>query len=124
MQRASSAAYAVLNDHLEGRDWIVGDGYHQTADPHRCCGYLYYPESFGIVPGCPMSTRAYASERNTGLESTLRPDAPASPADRAWTKGRHHMTRSIYLRRPAHPRGKGRKDGALHELHLAAPILR
>ncbi len=40
------AAYQVLNDHLEGRDWIVGDGV--TNADISCCGYLYYPEPFGF----------------------------------------------------------------------------
>lgn len=40
------AAYAVLDAHLEGRDWIVGDG--PTNADFSCCGYLYYPEPFGF----------------------------------------------------------------------------
>lgn len=40
------AAYAVLNAHLEGREWIVGDGL--TNADLSCCGYLYYPEPFGF----------------------------------------------------------------------------
>lgn len=40
------AAYGVLNGHLEGRDWIVGDGV--TNADLSCCGYLYYPEPFGF----------------------------------------------------------------------------
>jgi glutathione S-transferase len=40
------AAYQVLNDHLKGRDWIVGDGV--TNADLSCCGYLYYPEPFGF----------------------------------------------------------------------------
>ncbi|WP_417679086.1 glutathione S-transferase family protein [Pseudodonghicola sp.] len=40
------AAYQVLNDHLKGRDWIVGDGI--TNADLSCCGYLYYPEPFGF----------------------------------------------------------------------------
>lgn len=40
------AAYAVLNAHLRGRDWIVGDGV-SNADL-SCCGYLFYPEPFGF----------------------------------------------------------------------------
>ena len=47
MQGRLSAAYAVLNDHLNGRDWIVGDGI--TNADLSCCGYLYYPEPFGFV---------------------------------------------------------------------------
>ncbi|WP_299375782.1 glutathione S-transferase family protein [uncultured Tateyamaria sp.] len=39
-------AYTVLNAHLEGRDWIVGDGI--TNADLSCCGYLYYPEPFGF----------------------------------------------------------------------------
>jgi glutathione S-transferase len=40
------AAYDILNTHLEGRDWIVGDGI--TNADLSCCGYLYYPEPFGF----------------------------------------------------------------------------
>ena len=39
-------AYQLLNDHLAGRDWIVGDGV--TNADLSCCGYLYYPEPFGF----------------------------------------------------------------------------
>lgn len=42
----TKAAYAVLNDHLAGRDWIVGDGV-TTADL-SCCSYLFYDEPFGF----------------------------------------------------------------------------
>lgn len=41
------AAYATLNSHLEGRDWIVGDGV--TNADLSCCGYLFYPEPFGFA---------------------------------------------------------------------------
>ncbi|WP_171207819.1 MULTISPECIES: glutathione S-transferase family protein [unclassified Ruegeria] len=40
------AAYDTLNTHLDGRDWIVGDGI--TNADLSCCGYLYYPEPFGF----------------------------------------------------------------------------
>ena len=40
------AAYQLLDAHLEGRDWIVGDGV--TNADLSCCGYLYYPEPFGF----------------------------------------------------------------------------
>jgi glutathione S-transferase len=46
MQGRLKAAYATLNGHLEGRDWIVGD--HMTIADLSCCGYLYYPEEFGF----------------------------------------------------------------------------
>ena len=46
MQGRLKAAYATLNAHLEGRDWIVGDGL--TNADLSCCGYLYYPEPFGF----------------------------------------------------------------------------
>ncbi|WP_116599367.1 glutathione S-transferase family protein [Primorskyibacter marinus] len=41
------AAYDVLDTHLEGRDWIVGDSL--TNADLSCCGYLYYPEPFGFI---------------------------------------------------------------------------
>lgn len=46
MQSRLQAAYATLNDHLGGRDWMVGDGV--TNADLSCCGYLYYPEPFGF----------------------------------------------------------------------------
>jgi glutathione S-transferase len=46
LQGRLKAAYAVLNDHLAGRDWIVGDG--PTIADLSCCSYLYYPEPFGF----------------------------------------------------------------------------
>ena len=41
-----AAAYDLMNAHLEGRDWIVGDSI--TNADLSCCGYLYYPEPFGF----------------------------------------------------------------------------
>ncbi len=40
------AAYQVLDNHLDGREWIVGSGI--TNADISCCGYLYYPEPFGF----------------------------------------------------------------------------
>ncbi|MBF9031046.1 glutathione S-transferase [Rhodobacterales bacterium HKCCE3408] len=39
-------AYKVLDAHLDGREFIVGDG--PTNADLTCCGYLYYPEEFGF----------------------------------------------------------------------------
>ncbi len=46
MQARLKNAYQTLNAHLDGRDWIVGDG--PTVADISCCGYLYYPEPFGF----------------------------------------------------------------------------
>ncbi|MGR3273425.1 glutathione S-transferase [Thalassococcus profundi] len=46
MQGRLKAAYQVLDNHLDGRDWIVGAGL--TNADLSCCGYLYYPEPFGF----------------------------------------------------------------------------
>lgn len=40
------AAFKVLDEHLKGREWIVGSG--PTIADTACCGYLYYPEPFGF----------------------------------------------------------------------------
>lgn len=45
-QARLKAAYATLNAHLDGRNWIVGD--QLTIADLSCCGYLYYPEEFGF----------------------------------------------------------------------------
>ena len=40
------SSYTVLNDHLDGRDWMVGTG--PTHADFCACGYLFYPEPFGF----------------------------------------------------------------------------
>jgi len=40
------SAYQILDAHLAGRDWIVGEDV--TIADMTCCGYLYYPEPFGF----------------------------------------------------------------------------
>jgi glutathione S-transferase len=46
LQGRLKAAYTVLNDHLAGRSWIVGDA--PTIADLSCAGYLYYPEPYGF----------------------------------------------------------------------------
>lgn len=82
MQGRLSAAYAVLNDHLEGRDWMVGDSI--TNADLSCCGYLFYPEPFGFVRADWPHIDAWL----TRLSETPGWKAPydlmpGSPADRA-----------------------------------------
>ncbi len=40
------AALTVLEAHLEGRDWMVGDA--PTAADFSCSAYLFYDEPFGM----------------------------------------------------------------------------
>lgn len=47
MQARLKSAYKVLDDHLEGRKWLVGEGL--TIADLSCCSYLYYPEPFGFT---------------------------------------------------------------------------
>jgi len=75
------AAYQVLDSHLAGRDFIVGDG--PTNADFSCCGYLYYPEPFGF-------DRAEWSNINRWLDTIAALPGwkhpydlmPGSPADR------------------------------------------
>lgn len=46
LQARLKTAYATLETHLDGRDWIAGSA-PSIADT-ACCGYLYYPEPFGF----------------------------------------------------------------------------
>ncbi len=82
MQGRLKAAYDVLNSHLEGRDWIVGDDI--TNADLSCCGYLYYPEPFGFDRSEWPNIDAWL----TRLSETPGWKAPydlmpGSPADRA-----------------------------------------
>ncbi|WP_299153464.1 glutathione S-transferase family protein [uncultured Tateyamaria sp.] len=75
-------AYAVLNTHLEARDWIVGDGL--TNADLSCCGYLYYPEPFGFDRADWPNIDRWLTNIST-LPGWKAPYdlMPGSPADRA-----------------------------------------
>jgi glutathione S-transferase len=76
------AAYGVLNDHLEGRDWIVGDGV--TNADLSCCGYLYYPEPFGFDRSAFPNIDAWLTRLSEQPGWKAPYDLmPGSPADRA-----------------------------------------
>ena len=47
LQGRLKSAYRTLDTHLDGRDWIVGQGL--TMADISCCGYLFYPEPFGFT---------------------------------------------------------------------------
>lgn len=76
------AAYTVLNDHLEGRRWMVGD--QVTIADISCCGYLYYPEPFGFSRADWPHIDAWL-DRISALPGWKHPYdmMPGSPADRA-----------------------------------------
>jgi glutathione S-transferase len=46
LQGRLKVAYAILDRHLDGRSWVVGDA--PTVADLSLCGYLYYPEPFGF----------------------------------------------------------------------------
>ncbi len=82
IQGRLKAAYTVLNDQLEGRDWIVGDAV--TNADLSCCGYLFYPEPFGFSRSeWPHIDRWLANIE--ALPGWKHPYdlMPGSPADRA-----------------------------------------
>ena len=81
-QSRLKAAYQVLETHLAGRDWIVGDG--PTVADFSCCGYLYYPEPFGFDRADWPNISAWL-DRIAALPGWKHPYdlMPGSPADRA-----------------------------------------
>jgi glutathione S-transferase len=82
LQGRLRAAYGVLDAHLAGRDWIVGDG--PTVADLSCCGYLYYPEPFGF-DRADWPHIALWLDRIAALPGWKHPYdlMPGSPADRA-----------------------------------------
>ncbi|WP_415921638.1 glutathione S-transferase family protein [Tateyamaria sp. SN6-1] len=75
-------AYAVLDAHLDGRDWIVGNGI--TNADLSCCGYLYYPEPFGFDRAeWPNIDRWLTNLSGTPGWKAPYDLMPGSPADRA-----------------------------------------
>jgi glutathione S-transferase len=76
------AAYGVLDAHLAGRDWIVGDGL--TNADLSCCGYLYYPEPFGFDRAAWPNIDAWLARLSETPGWKAPYDLmPGSPADRA-----------------------------------------
>lgn len=74
--------YDVLNTHLEGRDWIVGDSL--TNADLTCCAYLFYPEFFGFDRAdWPNIDRWLTNISETPGWKHPYDLMPGSPADRA-----------------------------------------
>ena len=82
LQGRLKAAYKVLDVHLEGRDWIVGEAV--TIADLSCCGYLYYTEPFGFVRADWRNIDRWL-DRIAALPGWKHPYElmPGSPADRA-----------------------------------------
>jgi len=82
LQGRLQTAYAILNGHLDGRDWIVGDAV--TVADISCCGYLYYPEPFGFDRAAYPNIDRWLSNI-AALPGWKHPYdlMPGSPADRA-----------------------------------------
>jgi glutathione S-transferase len=82
VQGRLKAAYTVLDAHLAGRDWMVGDA--PTIADLSCCGYLYYPEPFGFDRKDWPHVDAWLA-RLSALPGWMPPYdlMPGSPADRA-----------------------------------------
>ena len=75
-------AYAILDKHLQGRDWIVGDG--MTNADLTCCGYLFYDEPFGFNRAdWPNIDRWLTNIQETPGWKHPYDLMPGSPADRA-----------------------------------------
>lgn len=82
MQARLKSVYKVLDQHLKGRAWMVGDA--PTLADFACCGYLYYPEPFGF----DRAEWPHIDRWLTGLSALpgwKHPYdlMPGSPADRA-----------------------------------------
>jgi len=76
------SAYQILDAHLEGRDFIVGDS--PTNADFTCVGYLYYPEPFGFDRAAWPNIDKWLSTISD-LPGWKAPYdlMPGSPADRA-----------------------------------------
>lgn len=76
------AALKTLDAHLDGRDWMVGEG--PTLADCACCSYLYYPEPFGFERAERPHIAAWL-DRIAALPGWKHPYdlMPGNPSDRA-----------------------------------------
>ena len=75
-------AFEVLDNHLEGKDWIVGDGI--TNADISCCGYLFYPEPFTFQRAdWPNIDRWLSKIESTPNRKHPYDLMPGHPSDRA-----------------------------------------
>lgn len=76
------AAFKVLDSHLAGRDWIVGNDV--TIADLACCSYLYYPEPFGFARADWPNVARWL-DRIAALPGWRHPYEmmPGNPTDRA-----------------------------------------
>lgn len=74
-------AYKILNAHLEGRDWVVGDSL--TNADLTCCAYMFYPEPYGFDRKAWPNIDAWL-DRIASMPNWKHPYdlMPGSPADR------------------------------------------
>lgn len=79
MKGRAYAAIKVLNGHLEKQEWIATD--RPTIADISCCGYLFWPDHFGIDWKDYPGIEAWL-ERIKSLENWAAPEAllPATPA--------------------------------------------
>ena len=65
------AALTTLNDHLDGRDWMVGRGV--TVADLSCCSYLFYHRALHVRPDRLAEYRPLAHQYlvASGLEAPL-----------------------------------------------------
>ena len=82
LQGRLKAAYTVLDRHLAGREWMVGD--QPTIADLSCCGYLFYPEPYGFARADWPNIDAWL-DRIAGLPGWKHPYdmMPGNPSDRA-----------------------------------------
>ena len=61
----AESAYGVLNTHLDGRRYVVGDSL--TIADLSLCGYLFWPDEIGVdwtaIPRSTPGSRAFAPNR-------------------------------------------------------------
>ena len=80
-QARLKASYKILNEALEGRDFLVGEAI--THADMTCCGYLYYPEPFGFDRSAwPNIDRWLTNISATPGWKAPYDLMPGSPADR------------------------------------------
>ena len=115
LQKRNSTALSILESHLSMHNWIAADQF--SAADLSCCSYLFYPEDFGFNRKSYPNIDRWLSN----IETYENWKHPYDLLERAYPPSKGFNMKEVFIYDAIRtPRGRGRKDGSLHEVTALA----